>query len=59
MLHTTTVITNKLMPINNCLEHGGKSDIYQYPRAKQMRWQEEQGFLHSPCQGRQRPASPK
>lgn len=28
MLHTTTVITNKLMPINNCLEHSGKSDRY-------------------------------
>ena len=28
MLFTTTVITNKLMPINNCLEHSRKSDRY-------------------------------
>lgn len=28
MLRTTTVITNKLMPINNCLKHSRKSDRY-------------------------------
>jgi len=28
MLCTATVITNKLMPINNCLEHSRQSDRY-------------------------------